>query len=159
MWAFELQDVVPDIVTLGKPIANGFPMAAIVTKREIAEAYWKSGSQYFNTFGGNAVAAAAGLAVLNVFEIKEEFSEIYFQEIEDSNLRENALQVGGVFLRGFDELKKKNKLVADVRGFGLFLGIELINSDGKPAKEEAYEVRQRLVKNIYSILIDDNPEI
>ena len=73
MWAFELQDVVPDIVTLGKPIGNGFPMAAIVTRREIAEAYWKSGSQYFNTFGGNAVAAAAGLAVLKVFDINKEF--------------------------------------------------------------------------------------
>ena len=82
MWAFELQDVVPDIVTLGKPIANGFPMAAIVTRREIAEAYWKSGSQYFNTFGGNAVAAAAGLAVLNVFENKEEFSDSFFRKLK-----------------------------------------------------------------------------
>ncbi|CBY33432.1 unnamed protein product [Oikopleura dioica] len=144
MWAFELQDVVPDIVTLGKPIANGFPMAAIVTKREIAEAYWKSGSQYFNTFGGNAVAAAAGLAVL--------------KEIEDSKLRENALEVGEVFLRGFDELKRKNKLVADVRGFGLFLGIELIKSDGNPAKEEAYSVRNRLLEHRIIISVDGPDE-
>ncbi|CAG5110497.1 Oidioi.mRNA.OKI2018_I69.chr2.g4896.t1.cds [Oikopleura dioica] len=144
MWAFELQDVVPDIVTLGKPIANGFPMAAVVTRREIAEAYWKSGSQYFNTFGGNAVAAAAGLAVL--------------KEIEESNLRQNALEVGEVFLRGFEDLKQKNDIIADVRGFGLFLGIELINSEGLPAMEEAYFVRNRLLEDRVIISVDGPDE-
>lgn len=110
-WAFEMQDVVPDIVTMGKPIGNGHPMSAVVTTREVADSF-NNGMEYFNTFGGNPVSCAAGLAVLDV--------------IERDKLRENALDVGNYLLAGFKEMQKRYDIIGDVRGRGLFLGIELV---------------------------------
>ncbi|WP_028219722.1 aminotransferase class III-fold pyridoxal phosphate-dependent enzyme [Paraburkholderia oxyphila] len=110
-WAFEMQDVVPDIVTMGKPIGNGHPMAALVTTREIADSF-NNGMEYFNTFAGNPVACAAGLAVLDV--------------IERDGLRQNALEVGQYLLEGFRVMQKRYDVIGDVRGQGLFLGIELV---------------------------------
>lgn len=110
-WAFELQDVVPDIVTMGKPIGNGHPMSAVVTTREIADSF-NNGMEYFNTFGGNPVSCAAGLTVLDV--------------IERDKLRENALDVGNYLLDGFRTMQKRFDIIGDVRGSGLFLGIELV---------------------------------
>lgn len=110
-WAFELQDVVPDIVTMGKPIGNGHPMSAVVTTREVADSF-NNGMEYFNTFGGNPVSCAAGLAVLNV--------------IERDGLRKNALDVGNYLLDGFREMQTRFDIIGDVRGQGLFLGIELV---------------------------------
>jgi 4-aminobutyrate aminotransferase-like enzyme/Ser/Thr protein kinase RdoA (MazF antagonist) len=110
-WAFEMQDVVPDIVTMGKPIGNGHPMSAVVTTREIADSF-NNGMEYFNTFGGNPVSCAAGLAVLNV--------------IERDGLRENARDVGEYLLQGFRQLQERYDVIGDVRGSGLFLGIELV---------------------------------
>ncbi len=110
-WAFELQDVVPDIVTMGKPIGNGHPMSAVVTTREIADSF-NNGMEYFNTFGGNPVSCAAGLAVLNV--------------IERDKLRENALDVGNYLIAGFRALQNRFECIGDVRGQGLFLGVELV---------------------------------
>lgn len=140
MWAFQLQDVVPDMVTVGKPIANGFPIAAVVCRREIAEAYWKSGSQYFNTFGGNAVAAAAANAVLCV--------------IENENLMENAEKVGGYILEEVKALQKNFPILSDVRGYGLFIGIELMTSEGKPNSEFAYHVRNSMLEKRIVISVD-----
>ncbi|MGC0053973.1 aminotransferase class III-fold pyridoxal phosphate-dependent enzyme [Brucella pituitosa] len=110
-WAFELQDVVPDIVTMGKPIGNGHPMSAVVTTREVADSF-NNGMEYFNTFGGNPVSCAAGLAVLNV--------------IERDGLRKNALDVGNYLIAGFREMQTRFDIIGDVRGEGLFLGIELV---------------------------------
>jgi 4-aminobutyrate aminotransferase-like enzyme/Ser/Thr protein kinase RdoA (MazF antagonist) len=110
-WAFETQGVVPDIVTMGKPIGNGHPMAALVTTREIADSF-NNGMEYFNTFGGNPVSCAAGLAVLDV--------------IERDRLRENASEVGSYLIQRFKELQDRFEVIGDVRGLGLFLGIELV---------------------------------
>ena len=124
MWGFETQGVVPDIVTLGKPIGNGHPMAAVVTRPEIAQTF-ANGMEYFNSFGGNPVSAAVGMAVLDV--------------IEREGLQENAKEVGGHLLERLAELKARHSLIGDVRGLGLFLGVELVRDHDRlePAAEEA----------------------
>jgi len=109
-WMFETQDAEPDIVTMGKPIANGHPMGAVVTTREIADSF-ANGMEYFNTFGGNPVSCAAALAVLDV--------------IRDEELQENARITGDYLLAGLRELAERCSDVGDVRGRGLFLGVEL----------------------------------
>jgi 4-aminobutyrate aminotransferase-like enzyme len=111
MWAFETQNVVPDIVTMGKPIGNGHPMGAVVTTPAIANAF-ANGMEYFSTFGGNPVSAAIGLAVLDV--------------IRDERLMHNAATVGKQMLTGLHELATRHPLVGDVRGIGLFVGVELV---------------------------------
>ena len=107
-WAFELHDVVPDIITVGKPAGNGNPLGAIITTAEIAAAF-DGGMEYFNTFGGNPVSAAVGLAVLDV--------------IEADGLREHATEVGAYLVESL--LAIDDTRIVDVRGPGLFLGIEL----------------------------------
>jgi 4-aminobutyrate aminotransferase-like enzyme len=130
-WAFELQDVVPDIVTLGKPMGNGHPVALVVTTPQIADAF-HNGMEYFNTFGGNPVSCAIGKAVLDV--------------IEKERLQENAYRVGKQLLHGFKHLKQKYPLIGDVRGQGLYLGIELVKSRQtlEPAAQEADYVINRM---------------
>ncbi|KQU66769.1 hypothetical protein ASC75_09120 [Aminobacter sp. DSM 101952] len=110
-WAFETQGVVPDIVTMGKPIGNGHPMSALVTTRDIADRF-NNGMEYFNTFGGNPVSCAAGLAVLDV--------------IERDRLRDNAADVGAYLVGRFRDMQTRYEVIGDVRGMGLFLGIELV---------------------------------
>ena len=110
-WGFELQGVVPDIVTLGKPIGNGHPVAAVVTTREIADSF-ANGMEYFSTFGGNPVSCAAARAVL--------------AEIHDLGLQEHARLVGNMLLRELRALADRYPIVGDVRGRGLFLGIEFV---------------------------------
>jgi len=124
-WGFESQGVVPDIVTMGKPIANGHPLAAVVTSSKIAEAF-ANGMEYFNTFGGNPVSSAIGLAVL--------------EAIEDENLQANALEVGNYFLSKLNLLKSKYRLIGDVRGRGLFIGIELVKENKEPATAAANKI-------------------
>jgi len=130
-WAFETQGVVPDIVTLGKPMANGHPMAAVVTTVEIAESF-TTGMEYFNTFGGNPVSCAIGMAVLDV--------------IEEEGLQENARLVGQHLLAGLGELKERHPLIGDVRGLGLYIGVELVEDRGRrnPASARASQVKERL---------------
>ncbi len=110
-WGFELQGVVPDIVTLGKPMGNGHPVAAVVTTREIADSF-ANGMEYFSTFGGNPVSCAAARAVL--------------AEIRDRGLQEHSRRVGNGLLRELGSLAEHYPVVGDVRGRGLFLGIELV---------------------------------
>ena len=110
-WAFETQGVVPDIVTMGKPIGNGHPLGAVVTTPEIAASF-ANGMEYFNTFGGNPVSCAIGLAVLDV--------------IEGERLQENSLTVGAGLMEGLRELMESHPLIGDVRGLGLFVGVELV---------------------------------
>lgn len=104
--------VVPDIVTVGKPFGNGMPLAAVVTSRKVAAAFEACHVEYFNTFGGNPVSAAAGLAVLDV--------------IRDENLQQNALEVGTYLKTKFRKLQETIEWIGDVRGSGLFLGVELV---------------------------------
>ncbi len=124
LWAFETQGVVPDIVTLGKPLGNGHPLAAVVTTPEIAASF-DNGMEYFNTFGGNPVSAAIGLAVLDV--------------IRDERLQQNAQKMGERLLGGLRELASRQPLIGDVRGLGLFLGVELVRDreTREPAAREA----------------------
>jgi 4-aminobutyrate aminotransferase-like enzyme len=111
-WGFQTQGVIPDVVTMGKPIGNGHPLAAVVTTPEIAAAF-ANGMEYFNTFGGNPVSCEIGLAVLDV--------------IRDEGLQERARRTGGRLLEGLRELARRHPIVGDARGLGLFVGIELVS--------------------------------
>ncbi|RZP12103.1 MAG: aminotransferase class III-fold pyridoxal phosphate-dependent enzyme [Candidatus Poseidoniales archaeon] len=126
MWAFEEQGVVPDIVVMGKPMGNGHPMAAVFTTPEIAASF--EGMEFFSTFGGNPVSCAVGLAVLDV--------------IEQDGLMQRATELGGRFMAGLRELKKRHPIIGDVRGRGLFLGIELVRDreTQDPATEETASI-------------------
>jgi 4-aminobutyrate aminotransferase-like enzyme len=110
-WGFETQDVVPDIVVLGKPAGNGHPLGAVVTTPEIAASF-ANGMEFFSTFGGNPVSCAIGLAVLDV--------------IHDEDLQARAGLVGRHLLGGLGELKSRHAVIGDVRGLGLFIGVELV---------------------------------
>jgi len=130
-WGFESQNVVPDIVTLGKPIGNGHPLGGVVTTAEIAESF-ETGMEYFNTFGGNPVSCAVGLAVLDV--------------IEDEKLQENALTIGQRFKEGLIKVMGDYPIIGDVRGLGLFLGVELVLNQKtlEPATEQAQVIINRM---------------
>jgi 4-aminobutyrate aminotransferase-like enzyme len=130
-WGFELQGVVPDVVVLGKPIGNAFPLAAVVTTPAIAAAF-DNGMEFFSTFGGNPVSCAAGLAVLDV--------------LRDERLPENAARVGARLIEGLRALQRRHALIGDVRGMGLFLGVELVRDRAtlEPAQAEASHIVNRL---------------
>ncbi|MED6170651.1 hypothetical protein PIB30_033126 [Stylosanthes scabra] len=129
-WGFESHGVVPDIVTMAKGIGNGIPLGAVVTTPEIAEVLTRR--CYFNTFGGNPVCTAAGLAVLKV--------------IEKEKLQENALHVGSYLKERLTALKDKYELIGDVRGRGLMLGVELVTDRElkTPAKAETLHVMDQM---------------
>ena len=116
LWGFERHGVQPDVVTLGKPMGNGYPIGAVITRPEILESFIST-MGYFNTFGGSPVAAAAGQAVLDV--------------IEREGLMENALEVGEHLLRGLADLSSQHELIGAVRGAGLYIGVEI--AGGAPA--------------------------
>ena len=127
-WAFEKYGVVPDIVVLGKPIGNGHPIGAVITTPEIAESF-DNGMEFFSTFGGNNVSCAIGLAVLEV--------------VEEEKLQSHALQVGERLISGLRDLQQRYDIISDVRGSGLFLGVELRNGNA-PATVEANEIVNRM---------------
>ncbi|XP_053573219.1 5-phosphohydroxy-L-lysine phospho-lyase [Bombina bombina] len=145
-WAFQLQgdDFVPDIVTMGKPIGNGHPLGCVATTKEIADSFAATGVEYFNTFGGNPVSCAVGLAVLDV--------------IEKENLTDHATKVGTFLMKLLSELKNKHPMIGDVRGAGLFIGVELIKDHEKmlPATEEAEYIIKRM-KEKQILLSTDGP--
>lgn len=143
-WGFETQHVVPDIVTMGKPIGNGHPLAAVVTTPEIARSF-DNGMEYFNTFGGNPVSCAIGMAVLDV--------------IEDENLQAKAKSVGAYLMKGLQELKRRYEIIGDVRGLGLFIGVEFVRNTHKliPAAEEASMVTNAL-RDRGILLSTDGPD-
>jgi 4-aminobutyrate aminotransferase-like enzyme/Ser/Thr protein kinase RdoA (MazF antagonist) len=140
-WAFETQQVVPDIVTLGKPMGNGHPVAAVVTRPEIAEAF-HNGMEYFNTYGGNPVSCAIGMAVLDV--------------IESEGLQENAKVVGAYLLERLRALKAKSTLIGDVRGLGLYVGVELVadHTTLAPAAGQAAYICNRMKDHGFLISTD-----
>jgi len=117
IWCFEEQGVVPDIVTMGKPIGNGHPMAALVTTPEIAAAF-DGGVPYFNTFGGNPVSCATGIAVLDI--------------LESENIQANVIAMAAKIVSGLEELQSRFNSIADIRGLGLYIGVE-IAKDGDPS--------------------------
>ncbi|MGZ4603978.1 MAG: aminotransferase class III-fold pyridoxal phosphate-dependent enzyme, partial [Kineosporiaceae bacterium] len=110
-WGFELHGVVPDVVTMGKPIGNGHPLGAVVTTPEVAASFL-TGMEYFNTFGGNPVSARVGLAVLDV--------------VADERLQHRAAILGDRLLDGLRGLATRHQRIGDVRGTGLFVGVELV---------------------------------
>jgi 4-aminobutyrate aminotransferase-like enzyme len=130
-YAFEAQRVVPDIVVLGKPIGNGYPLGAVVTTPEIAASF-DNGMEFFSTFGGSTVACAVGLEVLAV--------------VEEERLQDHAREVGAVLLDRLRALVGDHPLVGDIRGSGLFLGVELVKDreTREPATTEAAEVTNRM---------------
>lgn len=127
-WGFQNFGVTPDIVTMAKGIGNGAPLAAVTTRREIAEKLTQR--IHFNTFGGNPVSMAAGLAVL--------------EAIDEDGLMANSRVVGGRFKAGLEDLMRRHRLIGDVRGKGLMLGLELVRDRGtkEPAKEAALEIME-----------------
>ena len=127
-WAFEKYNVVPDIVVLGKPIGNGHPIGAVITTREIADSF-DNGMEFFSTFGGNNVSCAIGLAVLEV--------------VQDEKLQEHALDVGDRLLTGMRALQQRHEIIRDVRGSGLFIGVELM-LNLEPATVEANRIVNRM---------------
>lgn len=128
-WGFQLHGVVPDIVTIGKPIGNGHPLAAVVCTQKVAEAF-ADGMEYFNTFGGNPVSCAIGLEVLRV--------------IRDEKLQQNALEVGNYLKSGLTDLQKEFPIIANVRGQGLFMGFELADSEKNPLTAKAVYLANRM---------------
>ena len=130
-WSFELGGVVPDIVTMGKPMGNGHPLGAVVTTPAIAASF-NSGMEYFNTFGGNPVSCAIGLEVLRV--------------IADEDLQQNAHSTGGYWLERLRALQDDFPIIGQVRGAGLFLGIDLARDPAtrEPADWEAAYIVERM---------------
>jgi 4-aminobutyrate aminotransferase-like enzyme/Ser/Thr protein kinase RdoA (MazF antagonist) len=130
-WAFEAHGVVPDIVVLGKPIANGYPMGAVVTTRAIADSF-DNGMEFFSTFGGSTAACAAGLATL--------------QATIAERLQAHALDVGAHLLAELAEVQAVHELIGDVRGSGLFVGVELVRdrTTRTPAAGEAAAIVDRM---------------
>ena len=122
MWGFLRHDVVPDIVTAGKPMGNGHPLSAMFIKPEVVSEFGTS-ARYFNTFGGNPVSCAAGLAVLDV--------------IESEGLLANARDVGNYMQQGMRELARRHPIIQDIRGAGLFIGVELKDPLLKGSAKEA----------------------
>ena len=141
-WAFQLYDVIPDIVTIGKPIGNGHPLAAVVCTKEVADAF-ANGMEYFNTFGGNPVSCAIGLEVLRV--IKEE------------KWQENALIVGNYLKEQLLKLQVDFPIIGDVRGQGLFLGFELNGKNKIPLGEKATYLANRM-KDFGILMSTDGPD-
>lgn len=142
-WAFEALNVTPDIVTVAKPMGNGHPVGAVVTTEKIAEAFYNTGVSYFNTYGGNPVSCAIANAVMRI--------------IDEEHLQENARCVGDYLLRKCEELKKDFRMVGDVRGMGLFVGIELVRSRDtrEPDTKSAHWIVDRM-KEFHRILISSD---
>ena len=142
-WGFELQDVVPDIVVMGKPIGNGHPLAAVVVTEELAKSF-NNGMEFFNTFGGNPVSMAAGIAVLDVIQHEE--------------LQQHALEVGNHLMNGLKELMNKHSIIGDVRGHGLFIGVELVRDriTKEPAVPEIDDIVEQMKERGF-LLSTDGP--
>ncbi|SDX78627.1 4-aminobutyrate aminotransferase [Ruegeria halocynthiae] len=136
MWGYQHHDVVPDIVSLGKPMGNGYPVAGIAVRPEVAERFGHD-TRYFNTFGGNTVAMAAAKATLEV--------------IQDENLQENCDHVGRIMLDGLRDIATRHESIGDVRGTGLYMGVEMVQDratktpDSRSALSLVNELREQRI--------------
>lgn len=130
-FGFEQQQVTPDIVVLGKPIGNGHPIGAVVTTQAIADQF-AQGPEYFSTFGGSTLSCRIGKEVLDI--------------VDDEDLMENARNMGSTLLTGLKQLQHKHPAIGDVRGIGLFIGVELVENQGtqKPATDITNYVLNRM---------------
>jgi ethanolamine-phosphate phospho-lyase len=140
-WGFEMHGVIPDIVVLGKPIGNGHPMGAVVTSTAILESF-NNGMEFFSSFGGNPVSCEIGNAVIDT--------------IKQERLQHNALEVGNYWMQQLNLLKTDYPLLGDVRGSGLFIGVECINESGKENTVLAQKIKEEL-KNAYILASTDGP--
>ena len=142
-WAFALQGVEPDVVTVGKPFGNGHPVAAVVTTEAVARSF-VTGMEYFNTFGGNPVSCAVANAVLDV--------------IDEEGLAAHAARVGQDLRVRLDALRERHTLIGEVRGAGLFLGVELVTDRDTraPATRQAGYVAERL-RDLHVLVSTDGP--
>lgn len=140
-WGFEMHNVEPDIVILGKPMGNGHPVAAVVTTNDIADSF-ANGMEFFSSFGGNPVSCEAAMAVL--------------ETIEEEQLQKNAFEVGNYYLDNCKQLQLQYPIIGDVRGEGLFIGIEFTNPDGSPATAYADKIKNHL-KEKFILTSTDGP--
>ncbi len=141
-WGFEASDVIPDMVILGKPIANGHPMGAVVCTDEIAASF-ESGVEFFSSFGGNPVSCAIATAVLDV--------------IDEERLQENAKTVGDHYKSLLKGLMQKYPCIGDVRGSGLFIGCEIVKDNTKePDTALASHIKNELRRK-YILISTDGP--
>ena len=143
-WGFETQDIVPDIVTLGKSIGNGHPLSVVITSEDLSNEF-NNGMEYFNSFGGNPVSCAIGHAVLKI--------------IEEEELQKNAFRVGNELKTLLNEVKSVHDIIGDVRGKGLFLGIEIIRD--LETLEPDKQVTHKIVNEMRSrkiLLSSDGPD-
>ena len=143
-WGFETQDIVPDIVTLGKSIGNGHPLSVVVTSEDLSNEF-NNGMEYFNSFGGNPVSCAIGHAVLKI--------------IEEEELQKNAFRVGNELKTLLNELKSVHDIIGDVRGKGLFVGIEIIRDleTLEPDKQVTHKIVNEM-RNRKILLSSDGPD-
>ncbi len=141
-WGFELQGVVPDIVTIGKPLGNGHPLGAVVCTPEVA-ANFANGMEYFNTFGGNPVSCAVGLAVL--------------ETVRKEGLQTHALETGTYLKALLASLAERHPIIGDVRGEGLFLGFELVKTGLAPATAPAKYLKNRM-RELGFLMSTDGPD-
>src|SRR5690606_28287710 len=141
-WGFQLHDVIPDIVTIGKPLGNGHPLAAVACTLEVAEKF-ANGMEYFNTFGGNPVSCAIGTEVIRI--------------VKREKLQQNALIVGNFLKDELKTLAKDFPIIGDVRGQGLFLGIELVDANKKPLAAQTDYLANRM-KNHGILMSTDGPD-
>lgn len=141
-WGFQLHNVVPDIVTIGKPLGNGHPIAAVACTQEVANKF-ANGMEYFNTFGGNPVSCAIATEVLQV--------------VKREKLQENALKVGTYLKTELKKLALEHPIIGNVRGQGLFLGIELVNADLEPLAKQTDYLANRM-KDHGILMSTDGPD-
>lgn len=141
-WGFQLHNVTPDIVTIGKPLGNGHPLAAVACTKEVANAF-ANGMEYFNTFGGNPVSCAIGTEVLRT--------------VKREKLQKNAYEVGEFLKSKLKQLSNDFPIIGDVRGQGLFLGIELVDSNKKPLALQTEYLANR-IKDHGILMSTDGPD-
>ncbi len=140
-WGYELYGVIPDIVVIGKPMGNGHPLGAVITTEEVMQSFEK-GPEFFSSFGGNPVSCAIGLAILEV--------------IEEEGLKEHAKITGNYLINQLRGLQKTHSVIGDVRGYGLFLGMELNGIDGQPLTDLASFLKNKL-REQYILVSTDGP--
>ena len=140
-WGYELHGVEPDMIVIGKPMGNGHPMGAVITSAEVAASF-EEGVEFFSSFGGNPVSCAIGKAVLEV--------------IDEEGMQQNALEVGTHYKKLLKQVQKEDPRLGDVRGTGLFLGVELVDEKGQPNTRLAQLLKNEL-RNRNVLISTDGP--
>ena len=142
-WGYQAHGVIPDMVILGKPIGNGHPIGAVICSEEIAESF-EQGVEFFSSFGGNPVSCAIGLSVLEV--------------IEEEGLQENARQVGNYYMEQLRSLAGEFKSIGDVRGSGLFIGIDIVHPGTKKPDQKLASYIKNELRNRNILVSTDGPD-